>query len=56
MPTLGGHVVMNDVDGEDLFESLELAQNERAVGPGAHQADVQVIPVSLGLELGAAVG
>ena len=43
LPALVGEVPVDDVDGDDILEPLQLTRDEGAVGPGAGERHVQVI-------------
>ena len=40
----------NHGDGDDVLKSFQMADQVGAVGEGAEEADVQMVPISLGLE------
>ncbi|MDT4885346.1 hypothetical protein FQZ97_1215710 [compost metagenome] len=49
-PTLRQHQRIDDRDRDQLLELLQLAEDQRAVGPGAGKRDVEVVAPGFGLE------
>src|SRR5262245_27260507 len=55
-PAVLEHQRLDDGDADDLVEPLQLADDERAVRPGAGERDVEMVASGRRLEAGASVG
>ena len=55
-PAVGAHEMVHDGHGNDVFELLQNAEDQRAVSPRAGVGDVEVIAAGLRLEAAFAAG
>lgn len=56
MPAASPHVIMHDVEGDDIFEPFQPAHDQAAVSPRTRQTHVQMVPIRLGQEWSTTVG